>query len=183
MWRVALCSKKTRGRPLLLDFTSNSLSLVAHGNVLAWILWLVYPRQGRDMTKFMSLWTCLVRWAILCLAKSFMMLSHCNLIELIELIEVINRILGNLLRFLTKKYGQACDQLIGQVEYAYNDTINRSTSKIPFKVVYGLHPRGICELRELKSGSQGNGYVEDFSHSMKEVHEIVRKILLDNTTN
>ena len=96
-------------------------------------------------------------------------------------IEVINRSIGNLLRCLTKKYGQASDQLIGQDKYAYNKTINRYTSKVPFEVIYGLHPRGICELRELESRSQGNGYAKDFSHSMKEVHEIVRKTQLDNT--
>lgn len=86
-----------------------------------------------------------------------------------------------MLRCLTKEYGQSWDQLIGQAEYAYNDTINRSTGKSPFEVVYGLHPRGICELRELKNGTQGSGYAEDFAQSMKEVHETVRKTLLDNT--
>ena len=33
------------------------------------------------------------------------------------------------------------------------------------------------ELRELKDGGQGSGYAKEFSHSMREVHEIVRKDL------
>jgi hypothetical protein len=35
------------------------------------------------------------------------------------------------------------------VEFAYNDSPNRSTGKIPFQIVYGMHPRGISELRDL----------------------------------
>lgn len=78
-------------------------------------------------------------------------------------IKVVNKSLGNLLRCLTKEYGQTWDQLIEQAEYTYNDIVNRSIGKSPFDVVYSLHPRGIFELRELKDGVQGSGQVEDFS--------------------
>lgn len=94
--------------------------------------------------------------------------------------EVVNRSLGNLLRCLTKEYGQTRDQLIGQAEYAYNDTVNKSTGKRPFEIVYGFHPRGIFELRELKEGMHGSGYADDFAHSMREVHESVRKNVIEN---
>ena len=46
--------------------------------------------------------------------------------------EVINRVLGNLLRCLTKEYGQAWDQVLPQAEFAYNDSVNRTTGKSPF---------------------------------------------------
>lgn len=36
------------------------------------------------------------------------------------------------------------------------------------------------QLRELKDGGKGSGYVEDFAHSMREVHEIVRNNLTKN---
>jgi hypothetical protein len=36
-----------------------------------------------------------------------------------------------------------------QAEFAYNDSPNRSTGKIPFQIVYGMHPIGIFELRDL----------------------------------
>lgn len=65
-------------------------------------------------------------------------------------IEVVNRTMGSLLRCLTKEYGQAWDQIIHQAEFAYNDNVNRSTGKSPFEVVYGLHPRGVLELREIE---------------------------------
>ena len=64
--------------------------------------------------------------------------------------EVVNRVLGNLLRCLTKEYGQTWDQVIPQAEFSYNDSINRTIGKSPFQIVYGMHPWGVCELRELK---------------------------------
>jgi len=50
---------------------------------------------------------------------------------------------------LTKQDGEAWDMIIPQVEFAYNDYVNSSTGKSPFEVVYGIHPRGILELRDL----------------------------------
>lgn len=96
--------------------------------------------------------------------------------------EVVNRSLGNLLRCLTKEYGHTWDQLLAQVEYAYNDTINRTTRKSPFEVIYGLHPRGILELRDLGNATTRSGYVEDFAQSIKEIDESVKQALNDNTT-
>ena len=64
-------------------------------------------------------------------------------------IEVVNRMLGNLLSCLTKEYGQSWDVIISQVEYAYNDSKNKTNRKSPFEIVYGMHPKGVCELRYL----------------------------------
>ena len=36
-----------------------------------------------------------------------------------------------------------------QAEFAYNDSPNRSKSMSPFQIVYGMHPRGLYELRDL----------------------------------
>lgn len=94
----------------------------------------------------------------------------------------MNRSLGNLLRCLTKEYGQTWDQVLAQSEYAYNDTINRTTGKSTFEVVYGVHLRGIFELRDLGGATIKSGYAEDFSQSMKEVHESVRQALKENTS-
>ena len=67
--------------------------------------------------------------------------------------------------------------MIGKDEYAYNDTMNRSTQKSPFDIVYGLHPSCVYELRNLKDGAKESGYADDFTYTMKEVHEKVRKTL------
>jgi hypothetical protein len=62
---------------------------------------------------------------------------------------VVNRILGNILRILVTKHSNQWDQFFPQVEFAYNDSLKISTSKSPFWIMYGMHPRGISELRHL----------------------------------
>ena len=52
--------------------------------------------------------------------------------------------------------------------------------KSPFEIVCGFHPRGGFELREFKDGVPSNGHGEDFSKSMREVHESFRKALIEN---
>lgn len=66
-----------------------------------------------------------------------------------EKTKVVNRSLGNLLRCLTKEHNKSKDLILPQEEYTYNDSINQSIGKSPFEVVYGVHPRGIYELRDL----------------------------------
>ena len=68
-----------------------------------------------------------------------------------------------------------------QAEYAYNDTKNRTKCKHPFEVIYSMHPRGICELRELGMLTNKSGYAKDISLSMKEIHDFVKKNLIQNT--
>jgi hypothetical protein len=63
---------------------------------------------------------------------------------------VVNKILGILLRSLVIEQGCQWDQILAHAEFAFNNSINRSTGKIPFEIVYGRQPRGIAELRELK---------------------------------
>lgn len=86
------------------------------------------------------------------------------------------------MRCVTREYGQTWDQVLSQDEYAYNETINRTTEKSPFEVVYGVHPSGILELRELGNAATRSGYAEDFSQSMREVHELVKQALIENTS-
>ena len=38
---------------------------------------------------------------------------------------------------------------LGQAEFAYNDSPNISTYMSPFQFVYGMHPRGVYEVRYL----------------------------------
>lgn len=91
--------------------------------------------------------------------------------------EVINRVLGNLLRCLTKEYGKTWDMVLPQVEYAYNDSVNETKGRSPFEIVYGMHPRGVCELRDLGSMEDRIGHAEDFSQTMKEIQEQVKKTI------
>ena len=60
--------------------------------------------------------------------------------------EVVNRILGNILRSLVYEHPKQLDLALAQVECAYNDSPNRSTSMSPFQIVYGMHPRGVYKI-------------------------------------
>jgi hypothetical protein len=62
--------------------------------------------------------------------------------------EVVNRSLGDFLRSLVTEHHNSWDNILPQAEFAYNDSVNRSTGQSPFQVVYGMQPRGIYELRD-----------------------------------
>jgi hypothetical protein len=47
-------------------------------------------------------------------------------------IDVLNKILGDLLRSLVIKHHSQWDHILPQVEFAYNDSLNRSTWQRPF---------------------------------------------------
>lgn len=89
--------------------------------------------------------------------------------------EVVNRSLGNLLRSLTEKHPKKWDQVLAQVEYAYNDSPNRSTGQSPFHIVNGMHPRGVSKLRNLGKDEMRSAEGEDFASEMQAIHEQVKQ--------
>ena len=50
-------------------------------------------------------------------------------------IEVVNRSLGNFLRFLVGDKPKGWDLILPQANFAYNNSVNRSTRKSPFQIV------------------------------------------------
>jgi hypothetical protein len=62
--------------------------------------------------------------------------------------EAVNISLGDLLRSLVMEHHSSWDNILPQVEFSYNDSVNRSTGKIPFQIVYGRQPRGVSKLRD-----------------------------------
>ena len=79
--------------------------------------------------------------------------------------KVINRVLGNLLRCLTKENRKTWDLAISQAKYAYNDSVNRTTGRSPFEIVYGRHPRGVSELRDLGPMELKGEKTKDFTQT------------------
>ena len=71
--------------------------------------------------------------------------------------------------------------VISQAEYAYNDSRKRTIGKIPFKVVYSMHPRDVCDLSILGDLDQRSGQAEDIVQTMKEIQDQVRKNIQENT--
>ena len=51
--------------------------------------------------------------------------------------EVVNRSLGNSLRCLAGEKPTYWDIILPQAEFAYNNSINRTTGKSPFEIIYG----------------------------------------------
>jgi hypothetical protein len=89
--------------------------------------------------------------------------------------------LGNLLRSLSGENPSQWDLALAQVEFAYNDSMNRSMRKIPFHIVYGRYPKGVVDLVAL-SDLEGKKSVDvnDFVDSMHELQEQVKKKLQTN---
>jgi hypothetical protein len=50
-----------------------------------------------------------------------------------------------------------------QAEFAFNNSVNRSTGKSPFEIVYIIHPRGITQLRYLNQDEFRSVGVEYFA--------------------
>jgi hypothetical protein len=95
--------------------------------------------------------------------------------------EVVNKSLGNLLRSLSGENPSQWDLALAQAEFTYNDSVNRSTGKSPFHIVYGWSPKGVVDLVAL-SDLEGKKSVDanDFVDSMHELQEQVKKKLQTN---
>lgn len=63
--------------------------------------------------------------------------------------EVTNRSLGNLLRCLVADHAASWDFVLPQAEFAFNNSVNRSTGCTPFEVVYGFRPHTSLDIHSL----------------------------------
>jgi hypothetical protein len=89
--------------------------------------------------------------------------------------ELVKKSLRNLLRILVTEQGRQWDQILAQEEFAFNNSVNMSTGKSPFEIVYGIQPRGITELRYLNQDEFRSVGVEDFATEMQKLHDRVRE--------
>ena len=94
--------------------------------------------------------------------------------------EVANRILGNILRSLVYEHPKQWDFDLAQDEFTYNDSPNKSTGISPFQIFYGMHPRGVYELRYLGKQEKRSAKGEDFAVSMHELQENIKKRLQES---
>ena len=86
---------------------------------------------------------------------------------------VVNRSLGNFLRCLVGDKLSNWDMVLAQVEFAYNNFVNKSTRKTPFEIFIGIKPRGISNLRDIggeeKISIEGEVFVDYMNSLHKEV--------------
>jgi hypothetical protein len=95
--------------------------------------------------------------------------------------EVVNRSLGDLLRSLVTEHHSSWDNVLPQAKFAYNDSVNRSTGRSPFQIVYGMQPIGVSELRDSEQIMTKSANTEEFTEVMKELHSQVKERLLKSS--
>jgi hypothetical protein len=81
------------------------------------------------------------------------------------------------LRSLVAEHHSQWDQILPQVEFAYNGSPNRITGQRPFHIMYGMHPRGVSELRDLDHNEFRSDGVKYFAKEMKELHSKIKEWL------
>ena len=87
--------------------------------------------------------------------------------------KVVNRSLGNLLSCLVGDKPKGWDLILPQEEFAYNNSVNRSTGRSPFKIVYGSNQGTAPELRKIEQGERTIAEAEEFAEHIKHLHEEV----------
>ena len=83
--------------------------------------------------------------------------------------------MGDLLRILVTEHQSSWDNVLPHAEFAYNDLVNQSIGQSPFQVVYGMHPRGVSELRDSEQNSTSSASAEEFGEVLKELHSQVKE--------
>ena len=95
--------------------------------------------------------------------------------------EVVNRSLGDMLRCLVGVKQGVWDLIFPTVEFAYNHSINQSTSKSPFQIVNSYPPRTPIDIVPLLLYMYVSEPAENFAKHIHDLHaEIKRKISLSN---
>lgn len=84
--------------------------------------------------------------------------------------EVVNRSLGNMLRCLVGDNVRSWDSLLCQAEFAHNHAHNRSLGFSPFKVVYGVVPRGPLALATTPQPGEFHGRAVELVEEITTLH-------------
>ncbi|GJT18787.1 RNA-directed DNA polymerase [Tanacetum coccineum] len=94
------------------------------------------------------------------------------------LIEVVNQSLGNLLRILNGDNAKQWDLILSQAEFSYNRSVNHTTGKSPFEVVYGWNPITTLDLVPVPEVGQFSEEGADQSKQIKELHRSVQEQII-----
>ncbi|GJQ95932.1 transposon ty3-I gag-pol polyprotein [Tanacetum coccineum] len=92
--------------------------------------------------------------------------------------EVVNQSLGNLLRSLIGDNAKQWDLILPQAEFSYNRSVNRTTGKSPFEVVFGQNPITPLDLIPVPEVGQFSKEGADQSEQIKELHRSVQEQII-----
>ena len=73
------------------------------------------------------------------------------------------------------------DQRLYQVEFAYNCSVNRSTSFSPFVITYGYNPRAPLDLAPIPDLKHVNVEAKDLIAQIQEIHTATAKHLQETS--
>nr|GEV75917.1 RNA-directed DNA polymerase [Tanacetum cinerariifolium] len=96
----------------------------------------------------------------------------------VKFTEVVNRSLRNLLRSLIGDNAKQWDLILPQAEFAYNRSINRTTCKSPFEVVFGRNPITPLDLVSVPEVGRFSEEGADQSEHIKELHRSVQEQII-----
>lgn len=94
--------------------------------------------------------------------------------------EVVNRSLGNLLRCIVGDHVKTWYLVLPQAEFAYNNSVDRTTKRTPFEVAYGYKPQLVLDLVELPENLQISGDAKNFAEHVQRIHRDVRTAIEDS---
>lgn len=94
--------------------------------------------------------------------------------------EVVNRTLGNLIRSLSGDKPKQWDFALAQAEFAYNNMVNRCTSKTPFEIVYGRSPQHTLDLVPLPKFPRASIAADHMIEKMATIHADTKKAIADS---
>ena len=87
--------------------------------------------------------------------------------------EVVNQSLGNLLRCLVGVHTVNWDLLLSKAEFAYNNSVNRSTGMSPFEIVHGYKPNRPLDLVPLPSHARVSESAASFTQHVRDLHHSI----------
>ena len=76
-----------------------------------------------------------------------------------------------MLRCPIKDHHGLWDCILPTVEFAYNNSVNRSIGKIPFEIVHGYKPRTLIDLLPTLSLHRMSESAESFAQRMHDLHK------------
>ena len=97
--------------------------------------------------------------------------------------EVVNRSLENLLRCLVRDRARDWDLLLPLAEFAYNDSVNRSTGMSPFEIVMGRRLRKLIDLVPSPLHEKVSESAESFADHIRSLHEHIRHHIETNNAH